>query len=97
MIYLKDIKDTRITRTIIGRSSSVDVSVLSEVEYFDCFTDERLTVEDCDEGLIYFSDGQEYAKLSSLKKISCVAIDVDSLHDIITLDDLVCDPKGNIN
>jgi hypothetical protein len=96
MLYLKDIEkmnDNRLTRTVIGKPSLFDVSILSEVEHYDYFDGRLLSVWDCDDGLVYLSDCNRYAKLSSLKKALCVAINVNSLTKIITLDDLIYDYK----
>lgn len=89
MIYFKDIVDNRISRTIIGKPSSTDVSIFSDEDHYDYFCGEKMTVEDCDQGLIYLSDVNRYVKINNLENFEGIGIDVDDLHECITSKDLV--------
>jgi len=87
-------KSQRITRTIIGMPSSCDItSYIGPDEDWgsvDNWDKEIITFEDVDDGIVYFKDGDKFYKIKSLIDMGFSGLDgIDSLHDIITIDNLI--------
>jgi len=93
-VYFDKLKESqRITRVIIGMPSSHDIT--SEIDpnedwgAIDSIDRKKITFEDVDEGVVYFSDEpRSFYKVKTLKGLGFAGLEIDSLHDIITTDNL---------
>ena len=89
IVNLSEIKDTRITRTILGMPSSCDITSYISPEdswgAIDGIDKQKITFEDVDEGVLYVHDENMFYKVKSLLKTGFKGLkDIDSLHGIIT-------------
>ena len=75
----------RITRTIIGLSSSTDITSWIDPESdwgaVDYLTNDKIKYEDCDSGLVYVSE--KMVKFSSLKEIGIVGLRCESMYELL--------------
>ena len=89
IVKFTEIKDSRMTRTILGMPSSCDITSYIGPEdtwgAVDGLDNQKITFEDVDEGIIYVHDEHMFYKIKSLQKVGFKGIkDIDSLHGVIT-------------
>ncbi len=99
-VLFKDLKNNRITRTILGIPSSADItSYIDEddtkttIDYIDR---EPLTFKDVDRGVIYLQK-EGMTKILNLKWMGYVGIKCESMYGPISSDNLIWDGEEDPN
>ena len=84
MKNLENIRDIRLTRTIIGKPSSMDMSDIFENEIKDFLTGEFITHENFDNDYVIFIKDMGYTRRNSLLELNIQYINIDDIHKEIT-------------
>ena len=85
---LSRMQNNRATRTVLGKPSSSDISVLFESGETDFITGDSITQENFDLDDIWYIQGMGYTRRKSLIQCGFTKIDVESIHDPVEVKDL---------
>ena len=82
------IKDSRITRTVSGKPSSMDISELFETNAKDTFTDEPITHKNFDSDEVFYIQEIGYVRRKSLVELGYTKLIISNFNGRIYVESL---------